>query len=84
MRQSVTTLGIELQLQLKKYYFSTQKKIKYFCFFGKNDFWLIFVGHIPRKTTYGRQPTKYFFFKKFEKKYFFLFFGKKKKKKFFG
>jgi hypothetical protein len=50
-------LGIELQLQLKKYYFSTQKKFKYF-FFGKNDFGLIFVGHIPRKTTYGRRPTK--------------------------
>ena len=57
VRQSLTILGIELQLQLKKYYFSTQKKFKYF-FFGKNDFGLIFVGHIPRKTTYGRRPTK--------------------------
>ena len=27
VRQSLTILGIELQLQLKKYYFSTQKKI---------------------------------------------------------
>ena len=64
VRQSLTILGIELQLQLKKYYFSTQKKLNIFCFFGKNDFWLIFVGHIPRKTTYGRRPTKYFFLQK--------------------
>ena len=59
VRQSLTILGIELQLQLKKYYFATQKKnLNIFCFFGKNDFWLIFVGNIPRKTTYGRRPKK--------------------------
>ena len=27
VRQSLTILGIELQLQLKEYYFSTQKKM---------------------------------------------------------
>ena len=35
VRQSLTILGIELQLQLKKYYFSTEKKFKYFLFFWK-------------------------------------------------
>ena len=43
--------------QKKNIIFQHKKKIKYF-FFGKHDFGLIFVGHIPRKTTYGRRPTK--------------------------
>ena len=32
-------------------------------------FWLIFLGHIPHKTTYGRRPKKniYFFFGKNKK-----------------
>ena len=34
-------------------------------------FWLIFLGHIPRKTTYGRRPKS---------KIFFIFFVEKMKK----
>ena len=82
--QSLNILGIELQLQLKNIIFQHKKKLNIF-FFWKNDFGLIFVGHIPRKTTYGRRPTKYFFLsKKLKKNIFFLFFGKKLKKYFFG
>ena len=78
MRHSVRALGIELQLQLKN------KKINFFLFiFKKNKiifwkkmiFWLIFFGHIPRKTIYGRQPKKKYLSKKKKK----FFFGKIKK-----
>ena len=77
--QSLTILGIELQLQLKKYYFSTQKNLNIFCFFGKNDFWLIFVGHIPHKKTYGRRPKKNIFQKTTKTIFFFVFLEKIKK-----
>ena len=60
VRQSVTTLGIELQLQLKKILFfkkniifQQQIFLKYFLFLEKTIFGLIFVGHIPHKTTYA-------------------------------
>ena len=81
--QSVTTLGIELQLQLKKILFKKNIFFNklffkiFFVFLEKSIFWLIFVGHIPCKTTYGRRPTKKLFFQK--KNIFFCFLEKMKK-----
>ena len=72
VRQSVTALGIQLQLELKNilffnffYYFSKKKFKNKIDFWKKNDFLVdFFFGHIPCKTTYGRRPTKKIFFKK--------------------
>ena len=85
VRQSVTALGIELQLQLKIFYFSKKNfiifhkklKLKIKLFFGKKwffgwFFWSYFAKNNLRKTTY---KISYFL-----KKYFFFVFWKKWKK----
>jgi len=87
VRQSVTTLGIELQLQLnlfffnKKILFFNKKKWIFFClFFEKNCFLVDFFGIIFRV----RQPMEdnlifFIIFQKTKKK-----FGKKWEKQIFG
>ena len=78
--QSLTILGIELQLQLKKYYFSTQKKIKYFFVFLEKMIFGWFLLAIFRV----RQPMEddlqnNFFSKNLKKNIFFCFLEKNKK-----
>ena len=42
-------------------------------------FWLIFLDHIPRKTTYGRRPKKNILQTKNKNIFVFVFWRKKKK-----